>query len=136
MPHPLVHRLSIGLDRSQRDPLSSQIAELIWTEVVEGGLPSGARLPTVRQLAIGLEVSPRTVDRAYRELERLGVAHSKPGEGTFVSLKPPPEEERRRHRALARLCRETLDSARELGFDAEELLDTLRELRTLDEETP
>lgn len=109
--------------------MSRQLVETLWMEVIEGLLPTGERLPTVRQMAIALGLSPRSVQRAYRELGRLGVTATRPGEGTFVSLDPPPEHERQRRRSFAILCRETVESARELGFDVDDLLDEIREFR-------
>lgn len=128
--HPMIERIRDHLDAGGAEPLSRQVSAWIWREVIEGGLPSGERLPTVREMAIALEVSPRSVERAYRELERLGVAATRPGEGTFIALSPPPEQERARRRAFAEICREAVERSRELGFDVDELLDEIREWRS------
>jgi GntR family transcriptional regulator len=125
--HPLIARLRARLDPSGPEPLARQIVEHVWAEVVEGRLPTGERLPTVRRLAIELGLSPRSVERAYGELEKLGITVTRPGEGTFVSLSPPPEEERRRHRTFVELCRRTVAAAHELGYGVDELLDEIRE---------
>ena len=94
-----------------------------------GNLDVGARLPTARQLAVALGVNPRMVDRAYAELERLGVVMHRPGTGTFVSVNPPPEAERERYARLAEICRDALTRAETLGFTANEVIDGLAELR-------
>lgn len=124
-------RLVHHLDRSGDRPLSRQIVEFVWEEVVSGAVETGERLPTARQLAIDLGVSPNTVERAYAELKRLGVAESRPGEGTFVSLSPPPDEVRERVRALERTAREAADRVRALGLSLDELIEFLAELRDL-----
>jgi DNA-binding transcriptional regulator YhcF (GntR family) len=59
----------------------AQIAGLIAT----GGLPAGARLPPIRQLAGDLGLAPGTVARAYRELERSGLVTSRGRHGTRVT---------------------------------------------------
>jgi GntR family transcriptional regulator len=128
-PARIVELLKTDLDPSVGEPLSRQIVERVWLEVVEGRLSTGSRLPTVRELAIALGISPRSVERAYLELERLGVTSTRPGEGTFVSLSPPSDEERRRRKAFAALCREAVNRAAELGFSVEELLQALAEFR-------
>ncbi len=110
-------------------PLAARLAERIWEGVVEGEIDTGARLPTVRELAVALATSPRTVERAYLRLERLGVAHPRPGEGTFVSLAPPPEEERRRMVALAGIAREAVARAHGLGYAPDDLLEAVAEWR-------
>lgn len=127
-----IHGLSSALDAASGDPLAHQIVEFVWLEVVEGRIETGARLPTVREVAIRLGVSPRTVEWAYAELARLGVTVSHAGEGTFVSLTPPPEAERARRREFHALCREAVERAEGLGFDVNEILDALAEFRTVE----
>ena len=122
-------RLSRELDRGGEAPLSTQIVEQVWLEVVTGMLDSGQRLPTVRQLAIDLGVSPRTVERAYTQLEKLGVVSVRQGQGTFVSLAPPSPTERERYLEVAGLCQAMATRAAELGFGIDDLIDLLGELR-------
>lgn len=50
-----------------------------------GRLRAGERLPTVRELAENLSVSPGTVVKAYRQLEQDGVIQSRRGGGTVVA---------------------------------------------------
>lgn len=126
----LIRRLAARLAAVKDQPAAHVVVEEVWTAVVEGSLATGERLPTVRKLAIELGLSPRTVERAYAELERLGVASTRMGEGTFVSLSPPPEEERERRRAFQELCREAVDRAGELGFSLNELIEALADFRT------
>jgi GntR family transcriptional regulator len=135
-PATLARRIAARMEDAKEEPAAHVLVEEVWLAVVEGSLDTGARLPTIRKLAIDLGVSPRTVERAYRELERLGVASTRMGEGTFVSLNPPPEEERERRRHFQALCGETVDRARELGFSLEELLEALAEFRTAEREGP
>lgn len=130
----LVERLVRGIDRRGRDPVAHQIVEYVWTEVVDGSLDPGARLPTRRELAIELGVSPRTVKWAYAELERLGVVATRPGEGTFVGLEPPTEDARRRRREFLALCGRTVEKAQDLGYDVDELIGALAEYRSAQEE--
>lgn len=130
----ITHRLAERLAEGRRDPAAHVIVEEIWLAVVEGSLATGARLPTARQLAIALGVSPRSVERAYDELERRGVTVTRRGSGTFVALAPPSEEEHARHRKLATLARETVERAEDLGFEVDDILDALAEFRTADRE--
>ena len=46
---------------------------------------SGDRLPTVRALAVDLDISYNTVNRAYMDLEREGYISTRKGRGTFVA---------------------------------------------------
>src|SRR5690348_17010193 len=66
-------------------PLYEQIIEGFKKEISAGRLPSGAALPSFRQLAEQLLVSLITVKRAYEELEKEGIIYRKQGLGTFVA---------------------------------------------------
>ena len=69
--------IKVSLDHGSRTALYQQIVDRIWLDVIEGTLEPGQRLPTVRQLAVSLEVHLDTVSRAYGQLERLGVVHGR-----------------------------------------------------------
>ena len=59
----------------------NRIAYLIGT----GEYAPGDRLPTVRALAVDLDISYNTVNRAYMDLEREGYITTRKGRGTFVA---------------------------------------------------
>lgn len=125
----LAARLARDLAAEGEAPASSRIVERIWLEVVTGTLDSGQRLPTVRQLAVDLGVSPRVVERAYAQLQKLGVVIERRGEGTFVGLGPPPPGARERFLEMERLARTSVERAAELGFTIDDLIDLLADLR-------
>jgi GntR family transcriptional regulator len=135
-PQDIAQRLAPYLDRGAAVPVSRQIVEWVWLEVVTGGLDVGERLPTARQLAVDLGVNPRMVERAYGQLQRLGVLVQRPGTGTFVSVNPPSAEEHERHTRFAALCRESLEQAEALGFRIDEVIDSLIELRDARRDSP
>lgn len=66
-------------------PIYEQIAELIKKQIIREELHAGDKLPSVRELAIEVNVNPNTVQRTYRELEAMEIARSKRGQGTFVT---------------------------------------------------
>ncbi|WP_018924081.1 GntR family transcriptional regulator [Salsuginibacillus kocurii] len=65
-------------------PIYLQLADRINRQIVRGDLKLGDKLPSVREMAIESNVNPNTVQRTYRELEAMGVAESRRGQGTFV----------------------------------------------------
>jgi GntR family transcriptional regulator/MocR family aminotransferase len=58
--------------------------------IASGELPSGAALPSSRELARRLGVSRNTVITAYEELTAEGLVTGKAGSATRVAGAPPP----------------------------------------------
>ncbi|MDM8000455.1 MAG: substrate-binding domain-containing protein [Dehalococcoidia bacterium] len=77
--------IEVSLPSTATSPVYSQITESLRQMVATGRLHVGNRLPTVRQLAESLSVSPGTVAKAYRRLEEDGVIQSRRGGGTVVA---------------------------------------------------
>jgi GntR family transcriptional regulator len=69
-------------------PLYLQIMEQVKRRVAVGDLTPGAELPSIRELAAGLQVSVITIKRAYLELEREGVIATRQGKGSVVAERP------------------------------------------------
>jgi len=70
-------------------PLYLQIAESVRQELLEGRLRPGVALPSVREMAERWSCTPGTVQQAYKELARQGIAVSRPGQGTHIGSGPP-----------------------------------------------
>ena len=123
-------QIASQIDSSSDVPLYRQIVDGVLEDVLTGTLETGARLPTVRQLAIAVSVHPDIVERAFRELELLGVVVRRPGQGTFVSLTPPNRSELERRQLVETLCRDIVTRADDAGVSLDELIDALAELRS------
>lgn len=76
---------AITVDIASGVPPYEQIRTQVASLIAAGSLPSGARLPTVRDLANDLGVAVGTVARAYRELETAGLVTSRRRTGTVVA---------------------------------------------------
>jgi DNA-binding transcriptional MocR family regulator len=68
---------------------SAWIAGEIESDIAGGRLGPGERLPTVRELAAALGVSPATVAAAYRDLGQRGLVSANRRRGTVVAGQPP-----------------------------------------------
>src|SRR6185503_20179086 len=81
-------------DRSARG-IAAAVSRLVNT----GALPAGARLPTVRDVARELGISPTTVSEAWRSLANAGAIETRGRSGTFV-LTPALPRQRLRYARL------------------------------------
>ena len=61
-----------------------QIGEYVLSRVLSGSWEPGDRIPSVREMAVELEVNPNTVLRSYALLQDEGVVHNKRGIGYCV----------------------------------------------------
>jgi DNA-binding transcriptional MocR family regulator len=66
------------------EPIYARIADVLERDIRSGILISGSQLPTHRDLARSLGITPVTVTRAYAEAARRGLVESSTGRGTFV----------------------------------------------------
>jgi GntR family transcriptional regulator len=76
------------ISRSDGRPMYVQIMEQVKQRVAVGDWPRGAEIPSIRQLAVALNVSVITIKRAYLELEREGVIVTQQGRGSTVAEDP------------------------------------------------
>lgn len=118
----------LKLDLHSGVPVYRQIIDQVRGGMAAGTLTAGDQLPTVRQLAVDLEINPNTVMRAYRELELGGMLETHQGTGTFISEKKVNRNEAEHDRQLVQLAAEFAARAGAAGFTVEEVLDQLREL--------
>ena len=121
--------MEISIDQKSGVPLYRQIIESVKFSIARGDLAPGDRLPTVRQLAVDLEVNPNTVVRAYREMEIQGVLDTQQGSGTFVTNRTPEIDGLERRRMLDQVLTELLARASGFGFTLDEVLDGLRQFK-------
>lgn len=75
-------------DLTDRGPRG--IAGAIARQIRQGELAPGDRLPTVRDVAAELGVSPATVSEAWQALRRAGLVESRGRAGSFVRAAPTP----------------------------------------------
>lgn len=114
-------------DTASRLPIYRQLVEQVRRGVATGRLRPGERLPSVRQLSRELVVNPNTVARAYSELERDGVLHTRQGLGAFVAEPSVDTTKKSRRDRLIGCLDELLTDAVHLGFTREELLALVHE---------
>jgi GntR family transcriptional regulator len=118
---------SFKLDPQSGVPVYRQIIDQVQAGLACGLLARGDQLPTVRQVAVDLEINPNTVLRAYRELEIRGVLDTHQGTGTFISDRSSPPDEVERARKLDQLVSDVVARAGAGGFTLREVTEALQQ---------
>lgn len=72
------------LDPTSGVPTYLQIVRQVEDALRLGLLGPRDQLPKVKDVVAALAINPNTVLKAYRDLERKGIAIGRPGQGTFV----------------------------------------------------
>lgn len=65
-------------------PVYLMIADALARDIASGHLAAGERLPTLKELAEALKVTPGTIGRSYDEAAKRGLVIGEVGRGTFV----------------------------------------------------
>jgi GntR family transcriptional regulator len=116
----------IVLSHADGRPMYLQIMEQIRRRIAVGDWKVGQPLPSIRQLAVDLQVSVITVKRAYFELERDGVIATQHGKGSVVAAGADIGS-RIHEEELAKHLEEALRIAHLLGLSSKEIQSRLRE---------
>jgi GntR family transcriptional regulator len=124
---PVRRPFSFRLDMQSGVPLYRQLIDQVQGAIAAGVLAPGDQLPTVRQVAVDLEINPNTVMRAYREMEIRGALDTQQGTGTFIAEQTIKRDEVERTRGLDQLVEEFTARAGAGGFNLEELIEALRD---------
>jgi GntR family transcriptional regulator len=117
------------LDLASGVPVYRQIMDQVMAGIAAGTLATGDQLPTVRQLAVDLEINPNTVVRAYKELEIRGLLDTHHGTGTFIGTNKVKRNEVEHQRQLNQLVSDFTARAGAAGFTVDELLEQLKDLQ-------
>jgi GntR family transcriptional regulator len=125
-PKTFATRFRFHLDLHSGVPVYRQIIDQVRGGIASGQLAAGDQLPTVRQLAVDLEINPNTVVRGYRELELGGLLETHQGTGTFISTQKMKRADAERGRQLAQIVADCVSRAGAAGFTIDDLIDELR----------
>src|SRR5438094_5402953 len=96
-------------------PIYLQLMEQIKHAIETGAIRAGEQLPGIRPLAEELVINPKTVAKAYRELEHEGVIELRHGSGAFVAERSGWKKAADRLRAGQTMVAATVERLRERG---------------------
>ena len=111
--------MNFSIEKNSTVSIYQQLINQVTRKVQNGELPSGKKLPTVRELADQLGIARGTVKQAYEELERKGIITMTRGKGTFIR-EQARQESSAKVRAMAAIER-LLDEMESLSFSPQEI---------------
>jgi len=118
--------LKIIIANSSPDPIYEQIGKQIKAQILSGDLAEGETLPSIRKLALDLQISVITTKRAYDELEREGFINTVGGKGTFVAVQNQELLREKKMKAVEETLAKAVDVARVMGIDESQLVEMIR----------
>lgn len=121
----------ITLDYRDRRPLYEQVVERFRELMFQGILKENEKMPSVRSLAMELSITPNTIQRAYVELERMGMIYSVKGKGSFVADSGRLRSQRMKEWEAD--FRRLAEGGLKLGLSPEDMADRIRGMKTMEE---
>lgn len=73
------------INKNSNEPVYMQIINQYKRQIAAKALKPNDKLPSVRKLSYDIGINPNTLQKAYTQLENLGICYSLPGKGRFVS---------------------------------------------------
>lgn len=102
-------------------PIFRQIVTLFEQKICAGEYGAGEELPPVREVALTYAVNPNTVQKAFSELDRLGVTETRRTTGRFVTNDIAFLESLREENAK-REIKDCMESLFNLGLNREKIM--------------
>lgn len=118
-PNPLTE---FEIDQNSGIPTWIQVKNRLSYLIGSGAYHEGDQLPTVRALAIDLDISYNTVNRAYQDLEREGYISTRRGRGTFVSSRHDCGAARRTSTPVELVIDDMIRACLNEGLDDDDIL--------------
>ena len=125
--------MKIIISNSSPDPIYEQISRQIKAQIISGELNEGDALPSIRKLAMELQISVITTKRAYEILEQEGFIDTVGGKGCFVAAQNKEFLREKKMKIVEEKLSEAVDEARILGISFTELNEMLSLLYKEDE---
>ena len=109
------------IDPRSHIPIYLQIADGIRDAVAAGIYLPGEPLPSLRIMALQVQVNPNTVQKAYDELAREGLIYSQRGKGLFVAELGKTSAKTSAQQSVQRAFHDGIRAARAAGMSEREI---------------
>lgn len=108
-------------------PIFAQIMERIQLDIIAGRYQPGQKLPSVRELAAEASVNPNTMQKAFSELERMGLVYSQRTSGRFITEDASLIQNLKSDLAHMQI-RDFLRKMKGFGFELQEIMELIHAL--------
>ena len=113
--------MKLIINNTSMVPIYEQIMEQVKEAACKGYLKPGDALPSVRKLALSLNVTPNTVAKAYQLLEKEKVIITIRGKGAFLAENASQEVDKGKMQEIKISLKEILSELRYEGYDEEKI---------------
>lgn len=114
--------INLSVTSGDSRPIFKQIVDGIRMQIANGSLAVGAKLPSVRGLAMQLTINPNTVAKAYAELSSQGLLSSQQGLGLFVCAPRQQFSQNEQQERLYTAVEKFVNEVAYLDYEREEVL--------------
>ena len=118
----------ISIDYGSDKPIYEQIIEQIKYQVMKKNLQPGDAIPSVRKLAQSLNITPSTVAKAYKELERQKVIETLQAKGTFIARMPQMKADEEKVEQIRKRIASELLELKMMGYTDEQMMKLVEEV--------
>lgn len=120
--------MKIIISNQSELPIYAQIKEQLKEQILNGQIPEGSTLPSIRQLAKEVGVSVITTTRAYSDLEAEGFIATMQGKGSVVLSKDNSMLQEQYLLRIEEGLTTAIETARVMGLSEEELTEIFHNL--------
>lgn len=110
---------------SSNIPIYRQIIDMIKRMIIIGRIKPGDKLLSIREMSSNLKVNPNTIQRAYQELERLGITYTQRGTGNFVK-EDITMVNKLKNEMAGNVIKEFIYGMKNLGFTGQEIIEIIQ----------
>ena len=118
----------IRLDYKSSTPIYEQIIEQLKFHVMKQYLKPGDAIPSVRKLALELNITAGTVSKAYQELERQQIIETIRGKGTFIAGEIQLKPDGTRLQQIRKQLQKELMELKMMGYDRKGIMELVTEI--------
>ena len=117
--------MKIIISNSSHDPIYEQVGKQIKAQIISGELAEGDLLPSIRKLAMELQISVITTKRAYEDLQKEGFIDTVSGKGCFVAMQNKELLREKKMKTVEDLLSDAVFEAKKLGISFKEIKEML-----------